>query len=359
VKIHNNNSNRASVWLWTKLFRLAMRALNVRSEWFVTSHYRPKYVADIGTWSDPASPAPNVAVLLQGPLVHNEQFTLNTVQLYQQLFPACQLIVSTWEGEDTRAVSAMRRLGVEVLQSKLPEHPGPLNVNYQITSAKKGVERAGELGCEFVLKTRCDLRIYAPNVAEFLCNLTDAFPLRTDYDQRRRIVSVSRNTMKFCPYCVSDMVVFGHIDDMMTFWSAPHRSDVLPDGYRDVLGQIARYKSPESYLTSRYLEQIGRGVVWSLEDSWQALADHFCIVDWESLDIYWPKYAPHNEYFGRNYQAVTSSQLVDFCEWLSLYQGLTNDEALRHSEQILELELGQPLSGASPGKPDCRSGKAA
>jgi hypothetical protein len=108
---------------------------------------------------------------------------------------------------------------------------------------------------------------------------------------------------------------------MALYASAPPRPSTLPESYRDVLGDIARHKSPESYLATQFLERLGRPVQWTLADSWQAFAHHFCVVDWHALDLYWPKYAPYAEH-QMSYDGIKASQPLDFREWLNLYRGL-------------------------------------
>lgn len=326
--------------VWGKLGRLAQRVLNRRGPAFVSVHARPKHAAGVGTWPDPLVVRPRVAVVVQGPLVVDDDFTLETVRLYRRLFAPHPVIVSTWEGEPAPLVRAVRLAGAEVVQGPRPDDPGPLNVNLQLASTRTGIAKAREVGAEYVLKTRTDQRIYAPNVAEFLVNLVHAFPVAPGFRQRHRVVSCGRSSQKFGLYHVSDQLLFGHVDDITLYFAAPPRASGLPAGFRDVVRDICRHKSPESYLASTFLAAVGRPVGWTLADSWDAIADHFCIADSAAIDVYWPKYGPHVEHDTR-YGTVTSSELLDFREWLALRQ--SRPDPGRY-ERALDLPLHAALS---------------
>ncbi|WP_439625405.1 WavE lipopolysaccharide synthesis family protein [Gemmata sp.] len=293
----------------------------------------------MGTWSDPLVEPLRVAVVVQGPPVVEDDFTLESVRVYRKHFPGQPVIVSTWDGTPAPVVESLRATGAEVVLSTPPADPGPLNVNFQLVSTRAGIERARQLGAKFVLKTRADQRVYAPSVAEFLVNVLKAFPVTTGYRQRARIVSCGRSSYKFGLYQISDQLLFGDAGDMELYFSAPLRPSELPPDYRDVIGPICRHKSPEAYLASRFLEAIGRPVAWTLADSWDSLAGHFCVVDPASLDLYWPKYAPHAEY-ATHYGGILSSQPLDFREWLAL-QHCRPDPA--QYEATLTLPLAVPL----------------
>jgi hypothetical protein len=311
--------------VWRKLFHLSMRTLHRRGDEFVTHHLRPKSARDVGVWSDPLVTPPRVAVVIQGPLLLADDFTLETVRLYRKTFAGCDLVVSTWESADARAVAALRDAGAEVLLNRPPAVAGFKNTNLQLTSALAGVKRAKELGAAYVLKTRTDQRMYAPGVAEFLVNVAECFPVAPGYRQNRRLVGTSLASHKYIMYQFSDMNVFGDVDDVLLYYSAPPTpTTALPPDFRDVLGEAARVNAPEHHLATHFLERVGRPVAWTLDASWRALADHFVVVDRHSLDLVWFKYGSQAEYPAVAYANVPAAQELSFREWLNLYQGLGN-----------------------------------
>jgi hypothetical protein len=334
--------------VWREVLRIARRVLSRRGPGFITTHARPKRAAAVGTWSDPLAEPPRFAVVVQGPVVIDDDFTLETVHLYRKLFAPHPVVVSTWEGEPAGPIAALRDSGAEVVRSPRPADPGPLNVNLQLASSRAGIARAREFGAEYVLKTRTDQRVYTPSAAEFLVNLLAAFPVRPGFRQRHRVVSCGRSGYKFGLYQVSDQILFGHVEDLELYFAAPHRPSGYPPDYRDVIRLICRHKSPESYLASSFLEAIGRPVAWTLADSWDAIAGHFCVVDWSALDVYWPKYGPHVEH-AVGYGPVTSSHPLDFREWLALYHCRPDPRDLAAHERALDLPLHAVLP-QPPGK---------
>lgn len=267
-----------------------------------------------------------IAVIIQGPLKKEDSFTLETIRLYKKtLLPSTHIIVSTWEDEDASTLAELRALGAHVITSKKPNNNGILNINFQITSVKNGLKVAEGLGAEYILKTRTDVRIYATNVEEYLCGLLKSFPPSGNYDQKYRILGLSFNSNMYRMYNISDIVIFGHISDMLKYWNTQldTRSEE-PVGLKNTLREWSESRMVETYLTTLYLEKIGRTLQWTVSDSFSALAENFIIIDEQSLDIFWYKYNYWNEYRNRNYRVVRNDICITFRDWMSLYANGTN-----------------------------------
>lgn len=172
---------------------------------------------------DPATDIRKMAVVLQGPLVRDNNFTLETVKLYKKIFPQTFIIVSTWEDEKIEDVALLKKEGAGVILNRKPSYPAPYNLNRQITSAQSGIQRAQEMGAEYVIKSRTDHRVYAPNTKKFLINLIHTFPLTHNYPlQKQRLATTCYGgTFKYRLYNVSDIFMFGCIEDMLLYWSPP------------------------------------------------------------------------------------------------------------------------------------------
>ena len=169
----------------------------------------------VGTWSDPLLAIPTIALVLQGPLVLDNNFTLETIRLYKKHFTQSMIIVSTWEGENADYLTKIKAEGVELILNAKPAIAGIGNLNLQIVSSYNGIMRAKERGAAYVYKTRCDQRMYGVNINEFLHNLITQFPLKKPGLQKQRIIASSFSTLKYVPYLITDMFLFGHIDDML------------------------------------------------------------------------------------------------------------------------------------------------
>lgn len=291
---------------------------------FCTIHERPIGVENTNTWSDPLTTQPSVAIVIQGPLKLEMDFTLETVRLYVKNCPGAHIIVSTDATADPDTLQAIASAGAHIVYSERPTLPGWGNVNLQLASTITGMKSAKELGAEFVYKTRTDQRMYAVNMSEFLVNLIHAFPVTPGFQQQYRIIASSFLTLKYVPYLITDMFQFGQIDDMLNFWSAPHDTRTGSAPITRTVQEATDARIAESYLVTEYLKRIGYTPQGTLSDSWQVYANHFCIVDRETLDLFWYKYNFYQEYANRNYHGVSNSQLLTFAEWFNLYTNHAN-----------------------------------
>jgi len=265
--------------------------------------------------------AKKFAVLLQGPLKLEDSFTLETVRLYKKtLLPSTHIIVSTWEDEDEYTLQELRNLGAHVITAKQPENQGILHVNYQITSVKNAIHLAEELGVEYLLKSRTDTRMYATNIEEYLCGLLTAFPSLDTYKQKYRILGLSLNSNLYRMYNISDLVMFGHISDMTTFWDvALDQRTTEPARPKNTLREWSELRMVETFLTSKYLEKIGRTLQWTVADSFKALGENFIIIDEQSLDLFWYKYGYWKEYRKKDYRKMKNDMYITFRDWVALY----------------------------------------
>lgn len=307
---------------------------------FITYHLRPRSSSSIGSTSVDIHGGKKFGVVVQGPIIRENEFTLETVDLYRTLFNGAEIILSTWEGENGCELQRIKDLGVEVVVNGKPECSGQSNINLQIVSSMSGIERARDLGVEYVLKTRTDQRIYAPNVAQFLYNITEVFPVRGGNGlQKKRIVGVSLNTFKYRLYGLSDMVIYGDVDDMAIYWGVDLDLRVFREefigGVGKSLRRFAEWRVCEVYLATEFLRKIGHVPEWTLSDSWKAFSNHFCIVDKEQLDLFWPKYN-RLEYRSVTYEEFNTKQELTFRDWLNLYNDLGNISAPEH---FLDLPL--------------------
>lgn len=273
-----------------------------------------------------------VAVIMQGPLRLEDAFTLETIRYYRQTMPRATLLVSTWQGEDEATVAKLEAAGARVLLNKPPENPGPSNLNRQIHSTRAGLNVARELGLEYVLKTRTDTRIYSYHVLDYLTGLLKSFPLNVGTAQRERIVVLDSATRLLVPNHPSDLLMFGHIDDLAHYWSSPDSKQTQatpPDS--KLLGGLWSEHTPEVFLCEHYLRSIDWPTERTLDSWWRTLAELFIVVDRSSIDHFWPKYGYTLERSGRDEEQVRGTALCSFREWMNLYAfakrpGLTDAE---------------------------------
>ncbi|MBN1688561.1 MAG: hypothetical protein JW893_05635 [Candidatus Omnitrophica bacterium] len=303
-----------------KFFWHFREKLEQKGEDYLTVHTRPKKAEAVGLWSDDIKAFKKNGLVLQGPVITEDDFTLETIRLYKKTFDHSVIILSTWSDEKKEVLSRFEDEGIIVLLNEKPGIPGYGNINYQIVSSSAGMLKAKELDADYVLKTRTDQRIYAPNVENYLWQLLDVFPVAPGYPQKKRILGVSLNSFKYRPYALSDMTLFGDIEDMLLFWGV--KLDDRPFVLRKdtTMQDWVRLKVAEGYLVTKFLAKLGRPTDWTVQNSWQMFAEHFCVIDQTSLDLYWPKYDRQREYRYWDYEGIRTCQALTFRDWLNLYK---------------------------------------
>jgi hypothetical protein len=332
--------------LANRLLRWVANTENTGGDYFTTFHRRPKRLGQIGTWPEPDCTSAGCAIVMQGPVATQDDFTLETLRLYRRNMPQAQLILSTWKDENAAILARIADLGVQVVQSDKPAVPGLFNINMQIVSAGAGVRHAVAKGASWIMKTRTDQRLYEPNVIPFLIGLADTFPI-TGPDlgatpQSKRIIGVGHGSLKFAPYHLTDQTVFGTAQDMLAYWTPPLQdSDLVkrwPSDREQVylsnaIGALSIEAVAESYLASHFLMRMGRKLDWTIEDSWRAYRDHFCVADYGTTDFYWVKAQTYTRReMNKTYDHITNRQELSFLEWILLHSGqLPTDSAQRYA----------------------------
>jgi len=329
-------------WLVSRMLVTAMASLHRTGENWITIHKRPKRGCD--NYYRPVNPIPSnerykYGLVLQGPILHTDDFTLETIKYYRLLHPDSPVILSTWRDESEDVVQCCRDVGASVILNDMPSHRGALNVNCQILTSRSGLLRAKQLGCEYAAKTRTDCRIYAPDSFRFLANLLSTFPCRPDTAQQSRIISTAWTTSRYAPFILSDHFIFGAIDDVCNYWNAPANTEHSGETFDCSIRSVNPDCIPEMYLCRSFINRSSDNEVpITLRAWWQALADRFLIVDREMLDMYWPKHFPHAERLSEQFEDKLVMNNLRFRDWLRLYREFGHDTSV--PEHLLDLPAG-------------------
>lgn len=290
---------------------------------FYTYHCRPKYADDVQNYQTEI--IPEVAIVLQGPLKTEDNFTVETVRLYKKYYPGTKIIVSTWDTESDINLAKIKA-ECEVCVSHFVKDKA--QDNYQRTNTLAGIRRANELGVKYVLKTRTDQRIYTPKVLSFFINLLEIYPLRIKCSAKSRIITCGLSTFCNRLYNNSDMLLFGWTSDLLTYFSCPEdKRDIsqLVKPKRSDYSSFVQYQADYSRIvrtgeirfSSYYLESLGFNLKWTYEDSDYYRRELYIIIDDSMLDLYWPKYS-NKEYRWRNYRDEAEAlHQVTFMEWFN------------------------------------------
>ncbi|TRZ53059.1 hypothetical protein D4R99_01500 [bacterium] len=280
---------------------------------FFTFHLRP--VLSDGVKKTENGNHKDTAIVIQGPIIKEKQFTFETVKIYKKLFPSAHIILSTWEDED---VKEFETLDIDILLNKKPKNSGISHINYQIVSTKNGINTAKKHGFVYSLKTRTDQRIYNVKALSYCKNLIKTFPIENSKILKGRIIGISTNTFKYRPYSISDMFLFGFTEDMEQYWDTKMDERKETPGCKNIQ-EWSQQRMCEVFLSTAYLEKMGEKLNWSISDSWKQYVDYFCIADRETLDLYWPKYNKYKEYRDKRYDGDFMNEEFDFADWLELH----------------------------------------
>lgn len=294
---------------------------------FVSSSFRPVYARDIVSQPVNHDVESSVAIVLQGPIVRKENFTFETIKIYQKIHPNALIILSTWDDEPEKDIDQFQALGIKVILSTMPHKPELYsvphstkgsNVNLQMLGVSRAIDLASELGITFIAKTRTDARIYSRNFILQSIDLLEQYATSNDHGP---IIS-SDYTSKHLVYSLNDFFHFGHINDMKIYWEYEDYSTKLKSFFNN---QIIINKTPvvaEIFLTARYLSKMGLDLNWTLESWWNALKDFFIIVDSQSIDMYIEK--NHDGFEQKGSQGgycAPYSRSVSHAEWRLLKRG--------------------------------------
>jgi hypothetical protein len=321
--------------VYTKfLERLCYRAnLNIGIKDFVTLLFHPKKhfrqeLFPVTTLSK------TPAILIQGQIVREGNFTVETIRLYSKIFPESPLVVATWEGESKDDLKEIVALGAHLVLCKKTSCSGFLNFNLQRETTVAGLEAVGKLGVTQVLKTRSDQRIYNRFAIAYLQAMIIQFPSRNNNVCKGRIFIMSTTTLTNFPLHVCDMLQFGFLNDVCNFWKvSAHTENVERDEFvseiegrsrvSDMLDRVPTI--PEVWLGRCYASLLYGDI--SLRDPksvyLQMMQDVIGVIDAVQIDLFWPKYNSIEVF--RDYQVPWILERFTFDKWLSLYMGTAED----------------------------------
>ncbi len=311
--------------------------------WDSRDYFKPTYTFD------------DTAIVIQGPIVYDNNYTAETFKLYRSIYPNVPIVISTWQGEATDDFRReCRENSVILLENAPPEVAGAWNINMQLKSSFCGVKYVQEnTSAKFVLKTRTDQRINRFDFLVYFKNLLETFPPKGNKLQHR-IIMIESNATKTMPFFFSDFLSFGHVLDISRMYGIPlhqdpgdmtytgrhvqrwlklqaHLSNPLRSlDYDKVTKQshklfkynkmLSRFCNPEIYITrtfyKKYIAPIDESKL--LETSWKFIRDYVILVDSNSLLFDWCKYE-HSRY------KIDESTKLAFSRWLDMYRNFKID----------------------------------
>jgi hypothetical protein len=318
-------------------FNSICKTVEKNTKYFFTYNVRPKYSEDFISKESVSQYAHKYAIIMQGPLIKENNFTLETVKFYNKIYPKVQIIVTTWNTEDGEYIEQIRKCdNCEVVLNELPKNSGFLHFNYQIISTVAGLKRAKELGKSFVFKTRCDYRFYKRGLLDYMRNLLMIFPCAdANMGQKYRIVITSgRSDDMFKQFFVGDQFNFGYISDMLNLWDQKLSSTNI--SMRDL--EVEREQKHLTWkeerdicrvLTKGYVKKMASyDIPNTIEAYWEFARKYLIFLSAKDADAYWCKYEnrfeeteSNGEYYRKDTESKCMAYNWNFSSWLNLYSG--------------------------------------
>lgn len=320
------------------------KAYEETSDFFVSFRKRPKNIHNYVVDYDLMKSIKDVAIVIQGPLKKENDFTLQTVMYYKKMYPFCEVIVSTWSDEDERVIKQIQEKGAVVLLNDKPQKTGLGNVNFQLVSTKRGVQYATEkTDKKYILKTRSDQRIVKPHFLEYFIGLLKQFPITQENCQQKKRILVHQGSTggnMFIPYFVSDFLYFGDKEDISALF-ALELDDETSMSYQErnnwiqnLTGKVTvdeyyQLTAPEIYIIEEYIKLCtGHKPERTVKKYWEFMKDYMISVSWDDIALFWYKYNSQNEselfrlYEERDNEKRYLQYTWTFQNWLNLYSGM-------------------------------------
>ena len=277
----------------------------------------------------------DVGIVVQGPIRHENDFTLKTIKMYLLNFPNTPVVLSTWDDEEIKVfhLIAAENSNLHVIAQKKPQNPSVSNINLQISSTLAGLEKLKTFKKKYAIKTRTDQCMFDPlAIVKLIC--------RHKIDpNEQRIMILSLGSFLFRPYGPSDFFQFGLIEVIEEYWRLPHDSRLSSEVFvvtdRSSLREFAIKELCEVYLATNYLRSKGEILDFTLRNSLLMYKKYFIVIDPTFIDMVWDKYTLKEgrwsqEYFPMPYQEISEGI------WLGLEESI---EGLAKLDFLLDIPI--------------------
>ena len=286
-----------------------------------------------------------IGVVLQGPIEHKNDFTVNTLKFYRKVYPKIELVLSTWEGDLTSVEKeALKKIDVKIIQNITPKYAGWGHINYQLLSSREGVRYLKNKGCKYVLKSRTDQIIRRCDFLKYFKLYVENIKPDDDKLNKRIVFLGCEFSHKYFPFHLCDYMTFGDVNDVFKMYDIPLQKDGLKyvkhqgliEKIRKKIGKYElldnvedniifkkwmrvceMHKTSEVYITKSFYDiYLDDG---KYDDEMMKYQDfikkYTIIIDDTEIMLYWPKYL-RRMYQEKNYYSKTGS--MDHIYWMRL-----------------------------------------
>ena len=266
-----------------------------------------------------------IAIIIQGPLINEDNFTIETIKFYSNLYPEIPIIFSSWKRDIDKIKNEKFKKKINLISNNLPSYSGYKNINLQSVSSKNAILLAKKLGCKYVLKTRSDIRIYSSDFKDYLIDLIKFYKINRSINlrQKERIITTSF-TLRYRLYGISDMILFGNINDLYNYFNIittpkvekKFLNFILSLKFKDQTYFIQNEFCPEVYFFKEFFKKMRVEIKWTVNDNIKKISENFIIIDNRSLSIYWKKSNKIINHFSDKPMHSNMSLEFSFNDWL-------------------------------------------
>jgi hypothetical protein len=297
-----------------------------KTSYYVSYNLRPKKLKPFTAIQSCSSPDNLCVIIIQGPLVIDNDFTIDTASFYLE-YLNIPVVISTWQDEDSEMLKSLQMLGCHIVLSDKPTFAGVRNINYQLVTTKAGIDKAISIGARYICKTRSDQRIGKVSAIDYLRNLVEQFPINDPCGvQFGRIVTLDGDM--FCSYWISDFMYFGLSHDLKQLFDIPLDNrdfDTIPVS-RKILSE--KILTPEIYILKKYIDLFNLSFDFSIKAYWQFVKQYLVCIDKNDLCLYWCKYSDrfiehHRDwsFYEEDDSDLLFTDHFTFQNWFNLYSG--------------------------------------
>lgn len=282
----------------------------------------------------------NFAIIVQGPIIRNANFTIETLKLYANKFPKSPIIFSSWKKDIQYINSKFINNKIFFISNEKPIYAGCRNINLQSISTVNAILYAKKLGCEYAIKTRSDTRLYSDNFQDDLIKLLKFYKLQKNLNlkQKKRIITTSF-TLYYRLYQISDLIMCGNIDDLYNYYNVLTTKKIESDfiklvkkiKFKDPLYELdhkSKEFCPELYFFYQFYKKMNIELKWTVSDSLKKISENFIVVNNQTLSVYFKKSNKIQNHFSKNPEPEKLSTEFNFENWLNYFYNSKNIKKL-------------------------------
>lgn len=258
----------------------------------------------------------NLGLIFQGPM---KNITPYILARYREYFPNATIILSTWNGENLRALDHLS--DIVIIQSTKPEKSGILNFNYQLKSTQAGLRRAAELlpVHTLTLKLRTD---YVPTEPTRLVKYVQWME-NSGSKFLNRLWCVDINTYSNVRFSISDMLQVGTLTKLSSLWLGlnEHQTSMSISEYMEETNYQTDLVAINSIMLPERTIGLALAATNNLADTQgnyeTLLSKKIGIIDADSVGFAFDKYGWRRD--GR-YPTNSVKKYINYIDWLTSCQ---------------------------------------